>query len=213
MKKSIGLLVFVVLVTLVAAAQSGEFPKVELSGDYSYVSLHPQILTSQNANGGGGAFVYNVTSLFGIKADFQGYAAGTGISTYLKDHYGYAGSASGNGFTYLFGPQIKKHSGKFQPFGEGLFGAIHTNGYATLLKCIENNGCSGISGNGNNNGFAMEFGGGLDIPISQHVQIRPVEVDYLYTHIGANHIANYSAGWNNFKYVGGVNFTFGGGGQ
>lgn len=212
MKKSICLLVFVALVTMAAAAQS-EFPKVELSGDYSYVSLHPQILTSQNANGGGGAFVYNFSPLFGLKADFQGYAAGTGISTYLRNTYGYAGSASGNGFTYLFGPQIKKHSGRFQPFGEALFGAIHTNGYATLLKCIEDNGCNGISGNGNNNGFAMEFGGGLDIPISTHVQIRPVEVDYLYTHIGANHLANYSAGWNNFKYVGGVNFTFGGGGQ
>jgi len=211
-KKSICLLVFVALVTMAAAAQS-EFPKVELSGDYSYVSLHPQILTSQNANGGGGAFVYNFSPLFGLKADFQGYAAGTGISTYLRNTYGYAGSASGNGFTYLFGPQIKKHSGRFQPFGEALFGAIHTNGYATLLKCIQDNGCSGISGNGNNNGFAMEFGGGLDIPISTHVQIRPVEVDYLYTHIGANHLANYSAGWNNFKYVGGVNFTFGGGGQ
>jgi hypothetical protein len=211
-KKSICLLVFVALVTMAAAAQS-EFPKVELSGDYSYVSLHPQILTSQNANGGGGAFVYNFSPLFGLKADFQGYAAGTGISTYLRNTYGYAGSASGNGFTYLFGPQIKKHSGRFQPFGEALFGAIHTNGYATLLKCIEDNGCNGISGNGNNNGFAMEFGGGLDIPISTHVQIRPVEVDYLYTHIGANHLANYSAGWNNFKYVGGVNFTFGGGGQ
>jgi Outer membrane protein beta-barrel domain len=211
-KKSICLFAFVALVTMAAAAQS-EFPKVELSGDYSYVSLHPQILSSQNANGGGGAFVYNFSPLFGLKADFQGYAAGTGISTYLRNTYGYAGSASGNGFTYLFGPQIKKHSGKFQPFGEALFGAIHTNGYATLLKCIADNGCSGISGNGNNNGFAMEFGGGLDIPISTHVQIRPVEVDYLYTHIGANHIANYSAGWNNFKYVGGVNFTFGGGGQ
>ena len=200
------------LATLIAAAQS-EYPKVEISADYSYVNINPQIISSQNANGGGGAFVYNFSPLFGLKADFQGYAAGTGISTYLKDHYGYAGSASGNGFTYLFGPQIKKHSGRFQPFGEALFGAIHTNGYATLIKCIQNNGCNGISGNGNNNGFAMEFGGGLDIPVSTHVQIRPVEVDYLYTHIGANHLANYSAGWNNFKYVGGINFTFGGGGN
>ena len=210
MKKSVWVLVFLALATLIAAAQS-EYPKVELSGDYSYVSLHPQILTSQNANGGGGAFVYNFSSLFGIKADFQGYAAGTGLSTYLKNNYGYAGSASGNGFTYLFGPQIKKHSGKFQPFGEGLFGAIHTNGYATLLKCIQDNGCSGVSGNGNNNGFAMEFGGGVDIPITDHIQIRPAEVDYLYTHIGANHVAGYSAGWNNFKYVAGINFTLGGG--
>lgn len=46
-KKSIGLLSFVVLITLVAAAQS-EFPKAELAGGYSYVNLNPQIATSQN---------------------------------------------------------------------------------------------------------------------------------------------------------------------
>ncbi len=212
MKKSFLIFAFVALVAMAAAAQS-EFPKVEVSGDYSYVSLHPQIITSQNLNGGGGAFVYNFTSLFGVKADFQGYAGSTGISTYLRNNYDYAGSVSGNAFTYMFGPQIKKHSGKFQPFGEALFGAFHSNGYGTLIKCIEDNGCSGTSGNGNNNGFAMEFGGGLDIPVSTHVQIRPVEVDYLYTHFNANHIANYSASQNNFKYAGGVNFTFGGGGQ
>ena len=86
------------LATLIAAAQS-EYPKVEISADYSYVNINPQIISSQNASGGGGAFVYNFSSLFGIKADFQGYAAGTGISTYLKNQYGYTGAASGNGFT------------------------------------------------------------------------------------------------------------------
>jgi hypothetical protein len=34
-------------------------------------------------------------------------------------------------------------------------------------------------------------------------------VDYLYTNFGSNHIAGYSASQNNFKYVAGVNFTFG----
>ncbi len=212
MRKLICAVVFVGLATLMATAQS-EFPKVEVSADYSYVNLNPQIVSSQNFNGGGGAFVYNFSSLFGLKADFQGYAGGTGWTKYLRDNYGFAGSASGNAFTYLFGPQIKKHSGKFQPFGEALFGSFHSNGYGTVIHCIENNGCSGASGNGNNNGFSMEFGGGLDIPVSSHIQIRPVEVDYLYTHFNANHIANYSAGLNNFKYAGGVNFTFGGAGK
>ncbi len=86
------------------------------------------------------------------------------------------------------------------------FGAAHTNAYATIL--------SGegrlVSGSGDNNGFAMEFGGGLDIPITKNIQIRPVEVDYLGTHFGANHVAGYSAWQANFKYVAGFNFTFGG---
>ena len=207
------LLCVVMFVCLAAVFSVGQdYPKIELAGGYSYVNFHPSLakITSQNFNGGGGAFVYNFSPIFGLKADFQGYAVGTGWSTYLKNNYGYAGSASGNAFTYMFGPQIKKHSGKWQPFGEGLFGAFHSNGYGTLLKCIENGTCTGVSGNGNNNGFAMEFGGGVDYALTRHVQIRPVEVDYLYTHFSANHIPNYSAGQNNFKYFGGVNFTLGG---
>lgn len=56
----------------------------------------------------------------------------------------------------------------------------------------------------------MEFGGGRDIPAGKIIQIRPVEVGYLGTHFGSNHIANYSARQANSKYVAGVNFTFGG---
>jgi hypothetical protein len=198
------------LATIGLSAQS-DFPKVELSAGYSYVNINPQIITSQNFNGGGGSFVYNFTPVLGIKADFMGYGGGTGWTNYLKQHgYDIAGSASGNAFTYLFGPQFKKHSGKYQPFGEALFGSFHSNGYATVIQCLQTGSCSSKSGNGNNNGFAMEFGGGLDLALSQHVQIRPVEVDYLYTHFNANHIAHYSAGLNNFKYFGGLNFTLGG---
>ena len=113
---------------------------------------------------------------------------------------------SGNLFTYMFGPQIKKHSGKFQPFGETLFGAAHTNLDANI--CRLEGGCG--SGSGSNNGFAMEYGLGLDIPITQSIQFRPVEMDYLYTHFGSDHIAGASASQNNFKYVAGINFALGG---
>jgi len=210
MQRLICLTGFLCLVTMMAAAQS-EFPKVELAGGYSYVNLNPQIASSQNFNGGGGAFVYNFSPIFGIKADFMGYTGGTGWNNYLREH-GYGSvNVSGNAFTYMFGPQIKKHSGKFQPFAEGLFGAAHSNGYGTLIGCIENMGCGGKNVYGSNNGFAMEFGGGVDIPVNSYIQIRPVEVDYLYTHFGSNHIANYSSSQNNFKYFGGINFTLGGG--
>lgn len=44
----------------------------------------------------------------------------------------------------------------------------------------------------------------------QAIQIRPVEVGYLGTNFGSNHIANHPAWQANFKYAAGVNFTFGG---
>lgn len=203
--KLICLLAFLFLVTMAAVAQD-EYPKFEVPVGFSFINVHPNTaaLTSFNVFGGGGGVVYNFSSIFGIKAEFMGYTQGTGQK--LSENGQFLGNVSGNLFTYMFGPQIKKHSGKFQPFGEALFGAAHTNLDANICKL--ETGCA--SGNGNNNGFAMEFGGGLDIPITKSIQFRPVEVDYVGTHFGSNHIANYSAWQANFKYVAGVNFTFGG---
>ena len=194
----------VLLFTLGATAQ--DYPKFEVPVGFSFVNVHPNTaaLTSFNVFGGGGGFVYNVTSLIGIKADFMGYTQGSGQQ--LSQNGQILGNVSGNLFTYMFGPQFKKHSGKFQPFGEALFGAAHTNLDANICK-LEGT-CA--SGSGSNNGFAMEFGGGLDIPITKSIQFRPVEVDYVGTHFGSNHVANYSAWQANFKYVAGVNLTFGG---
>ena len=201
--KWILLLGFVFLLSMTAFGQ--EFPKFETSFDYSLINVHPNIpqFTSFNLNGGGGAFVYNFMPWIGIKADLQGYATSSGFKNDIKN-LGFSGSASGNAFTYMFGPQFKKHSGKLQWFGEALYGAAHTNAYATIFK---DEGL--LNGNGSNNGFAMEYGLGLDVPVGKTIQIRPVEVDYLYTHFGANHVAGYSASQNNFKYAAGVNFTFG----
>ena len=56
-------------------------------------------------------------------------------------------------------------------------------------------------GGSSNNSFAMELGGGLDIPVNRIVSIRPVEVDYLFTKFSANNI---SATQNNFRYFGGI---------
>ena len=84
----------------------------------------------------------------------------------------------------MFGPQFKKHSGKRQPFVEGLFGAAHSNAYANLYNPIRGS----RSASSNNNAFAMEFGGGLDFALTKHIQARRVEVDYLYTRFGINQL-------------------------
>jgi len=176
-------------------------PKAEIAFGYSFINVHPNLspITSYNINGGGAGFVFNATPLFGIKAEFMDYTGGGGAQ--LRAH-GYNGNVSGNPFTYLFGPQIKKHSGRFQPFGEALFGAGHSGAYASIYNSIH-----GVAGAGNsNNAFAMELGGGLDIPLTPHVSIRPAEVDYLLTQFSANNI---KATQNNFRYMVGLNIGFG----
>jgi Outer membrane protein beta-barrel domain len=205
MKKSLILVAVSLLLTMAAVAQ--DVPKFEVPIGFSFVNVHPDLspITSFNIFGGGGGFVYNVTPWIGIKADFDGYTQGSGVKNALTNAGYVVGNVQGNVFTYMFGPQIKKHSGKFQPFGEALFGAAHSNAYANIYDSIH-----GItSGSSNNNAFAMEFGGGLDYALTPHFQIRPVEVDYLYTKFGING-TNYTGTQNNFKYFAGVNFTFGG---
>jgi hypothetical protein len=184
-----------------------DVPKVEIPVGFSMINVHPNLspVTSFNVFGGGGQIDLNFSRTFGFKADFMGYTQGSGLRDQLRQ-LGYEGQVSGNMFTYMFGPQIKKHSGTVQPFAEFLFGAAHTNAYATILTAegkIK-------QGSGNNNGFAMALGGGIDIKVARHLALRPLEVDYLLTRFSANHVAGYTANQNNFRYVGGLNFLFGG---
>ena len=198
---------FALLVPLTAGVLAQGVPKVEIPVGFSFVNVHPNLapITSFNVFGGGGQVDFNFGSVWGVKADFMGYTQGSGLRNQLQTH-GYAGQVNGNVFTYLFGPQIKKHSGTSQPFAEVLFGAAHTNAYADILKAEGKL----TQGSGNNNGFSMAAGGGIDFKVSQHLSIRLVEVDYLLTRFSANHVANYTANQNNFRYLGGLNFTLGG---
>jgi hypothetical protein len=182
--------------------EGGSYPKGEVNLGYSFINVHPEIpkITSYNINGGVASFVYNFSSVFGIKSEFGDYVGNGGAQ--LKAA-GFNGNVSGNFFSYMFGPQIKKHRGRFQPFGQALFGGAHSGTQAQLYNII--NGNPNPSGGSSNNTFAMEFGGGLDIPVSSHVQIRPVDVDYLYTHFSANQV---KASQNNFKYALGVTFVW-----
>jgi hypothetical protein len=205
MLKHLATSVCVLLLSTVSGAQTS-YPRFEIPVDFSFINVHPDIpvITSFNVFGGGVGGVYNFSSFVGIKADFQFYTQGTGVRNTLE-HNGFpAGQLTANFVTYLFGPQFKKHSGKFQPFGEVLFGAAHSNEFAQIL---EDEGITNKSST--NNAFAMEFGCGLDYAITPYVELRPVEVDYLFTRFGVNG-TTYTGSQNNFKYSAGINIQFGG---
>jgi hypothetical protein len=197
------------LIGVCASAQNvPDVPKVEIPVGFSFVNVHPDVaplVTGFNVFGGGGQFNVNFGNYFGVKADFMGYAKGSGLSNQLRNNLDYTDSTRGNMFTYMFGPQIKKHTGKIQPFGEVLFGAAHTDTYATITNAL------GLgSGSGNNNGFAMAAGGGIDFKINRNFSLRPVQVDYLLTRFSVDHWGGYPNYQNNFRYLGGLVFTFGG---
>jgi hypothetical protein len=195
---------FVVLSGVAVWAQS--VPQVEFAAGYTYMNFHANVpqLTSQSFNGGGGAVVFNPLSWLGVKAEVLGYSFGSDWTRKLLE-LGYTGTSSTNLFTYQFGPQFKKHTGRFQPYVQTLYGVAHSSGYEAVLRA-RGNGTFVLTSGGGNNAFAMEAGGGLDIPISRNVQLRPVELDYQLTRFG---FQNFSANQSNFKYFGGINFTFG----
>jgi opacity protein-like surface antigen len=207
------------IVLLTVSAWSQEAPAGEVGFDYSYMRFAPNgaFTNGHSLNGGGGSMVYNLNRVLGIKADFQGYGSNT--STFViapgpNFPTGGAANVQGNLFTYLFGPQIKLHSPRVQPFVHLLFGGAHSNVYGNAFKniCQPVIGACAFSKAPSNNAFAMAFGGGIDFAIGKSVSIRPVEIDYLFTDF-TNQFNN--AHENNFRYSGGINFNFGsrGGGQ
>lgn len=206
-------ILFVASLLVAMTAWSQEFPRGELGIDYSYARYAPSAIYTQghSLNGGGGSLVFNVNSLFGIKADLQGYGSTTSnfvITPRPLFPSGAQANVQGNLFTYLFGPQIKVHSPKAQPFAHLLFGGAHSNVYANAFKsiCTPTAGACAFSNAPSSNAFAMAFGGGIDIPVGHKVSIRPVELDYLLTNF-SNRFNN--SNQNNFRYSGGINFNFG----
>jgi hypothetical protein len=200
----------VLLFGLAALAQ--DFQKVEVAVDYSYYRYNPShayTTSGHSLNGAGGSFDYNFTKYLGIKAEFEGY--GSQGYTFIIPAGGLvttkgtipAGTfhANGNLFTYLFGPQVKLRNPKFQPYAHILFGGAHSNVYANLASA---SGSIGAAPAGNC--FAMAFGGGIDIPVTKAIAIRPAEVDYALTRFNNSVTGNQS----NFRYQAGVVFSFGG---
>jgi hypothetical protein len=196
MKKAL-LLGFVLFFGSAAFGQSDT--KVEISANYSYMRFNPQnsnIISSFSLNGGGGAFSYFFTDMIGIKAEFEGYGSTT------RTLVATGTNVQANLFTWNVGPVLKYRQGKFQPFGEVLFGGAHSNAYVNL--CNASGGCIGSP---SNNAFDFIIGGGLDIPVTKSISIRPAEVDFVLTRFG-NNFTGGNNNQSNFRYQAGVVFSF-----
>ena len=197
------------------AAWSQDAPKAEIAIDYSYVhfaavdftTTNSEFFRAYNLNGGGGSVVFDFGRLFGLKAEFQGYASQTrGIVLPPGNPFipqGAVANVQGNLFTYMFGPQIGKRYGIFRPYAHALVGGGHSNVYAHAWSLLN---IAQFAKSPSNNAFAADVGAGLDIAAGQHFAIRPVEVSYLYTNF-SNLLTNSQ---NSFRYLGGVVYNMGG---
>jgi opacity protein-like surface antigen len=177
----------------VASAQEpAETPQFEFSANYSFLRNYPGgFLPAYNSNGGFGTVQYNFSKSFGVVADLGANYVGTS-----------SGVPFGNtSFEYLFGPRYTLRHSRFSPFVQTLFGGErYSNGFDPqspfpLLGASQNN-------------FAMAFGGGLDVTLTNHLAVRPIQVDYLMTQFSPGG-GNAITASNNIRYSAGVVFRLG----
>lgn len=198
------------------SAFAQEPPKFEIPIFYSYMHFVPQnnnVINSVNFNGGGGAAELFLNHWFGIKAEFVGYNSTGRTAVFPAGSFVCPGispcaaNASGNLFTYNFGPIIKLRKSHFEPFVEALGGGAHSNFYGNLARSCGLLATCVVSRSPSNNAADFIIGGGVDIPVSTHFAIRPAEVDYVLTRFGNNFTLG-NNNQSNFRYQGGIVFRF-----
>jgi hypothetical protein len=191
--------------------------KGEVYGDYTYMQYNPTVtgLQSRALNGAGGGVQWNLSKYLGVKGDFQGYMSTQwtlNVTSPITTPSGGTipvGSYSSNStmFTYLFGPVIRVPAKRIVPFGEVLFGGSNTNLYGRLSSSLIAGGAS-VEQAGTQHPFTMALGGGVDIVVNKNVAFRLGEFDYLLTRY-TNPLTD-TNNQNNFRYLGGMVFRWGG---
>lgn len=176
---------------LTASAQEAPAtPAAEVGLSYSYVRVNPGgTLGSYNANGGSGYVEYNLNRTFGLVADLGANYVGTAHGLALNN----------TAFEYLFGPRVNFRHSRFNPYVQALFGGQRfSDGFnpsAAVPRLLTSQ-----------NNFAAAFGGGLDVTVTNHIAVKPFQVEYLMSQVspgGSNYVEN------NLRYSAGVVFRFG----
>lgn len=147
------------------------YAQVELFGGYSHLGLNnsPSNIGS-SSNGWEGSAYLHLLGPWGAEADFS-------------NHYGVSPVRPVNGGTYyvpqfteLYGPRFTFALPRIHPFVHALFGTVH--GQAAVSSGIVSE-----------NAFGMAFGAGVNIKLSRHIWLRPVQLDYIrseFTNSGQN---------------------------
>jgi hypothetical protein len=171
-------------------------PKVPSSIAGEDVAKAAQFIIGNVLGWGASAAVY-LRPKFGIEGDFGGHYRRTGdIQIDSADH----GSASANLHTFLGGPIFKGRKEHFEPFAHALFGIGRVAASSTITQ---NNQTTRDSFS--DTGFVMAIGGGIDVPITSAIRLRPIEADYFPYRTSPDDSA---FTFNNIRWRTGVVFKF-----
>lgn len=174
LRTTIALLAITAFLALGAFAQSTEDSKfnVYVGAEFRDVYTNP----GSHAPGWEVSGTYNFTPILGVTADFDGF-----YNNFQPKNFNPINVSS---YTYLFGPQLTLlHINNVTGYVHALVGASHARGSAFSSDAL-----------------SYAFGGGIDIPVSKRLSIRPVQLDYV--------TANYNTKVNTLRYSGGLVFKF-----
>jgi hypothetical protein len=188
MKVSAMLLGSLVIFGAAASAQEkAPTPAAELGFSYSYTRVNAGgAISSANANGGYGYGEYNVNRVVGLVAELGANYTGAAGKTLLGN----------TAFQYLFGPRFNWRMWQFTPYVQTLFGGerfsngFNANSATPRLFTSQNN-------------FAAAFGGGVDVNVSSHFAVKPIQLEYLMTQASTG-AGNLNFVQNNLRYSAGV---------
>lgn len=213
MRKWIAFVIAAVALSAAPAARSQETPRWEFFGGYSYVDAYSgasvvpvdefgtfpdapfPIDLGHTMNGWHGAVSENVNSWFSGVADFGG-----GYRSVTLNYTSVGGPVvltTRALYTYQFGPQfsLRKFS-HVTLFGHGLVGGADNRvSYATGTRPK------------NDNAWAFQFGGGVDVQVSHLLAVRVIEADWIRTHQATSLT---SASENNWSASAGLVLRIGG---
>ena len=189
MKRTAGILAFGFVATVTASAQEGApTPKAEVGMSFSSTTVFPSGgVPSFTAPGGSGTFVYNFNKTFGAVADLGAY------------HNSSDANLDPTTFSYLFGPRVSWRKDRFTPYAQALVGGVRVTS-PFLVDPISGNTTA-------QNAFATAFGGGLDLRATDHIYLKPVEVDYMLSRVPNFWSLNNTQ--SNLRYSAGIVFRFG----
>lgn len=182
-------------------------PRLELFVGYSYVQAVPELATGNRLvwlNGGSASLAFNVNRYLGLVADVGDYT-----NSQMRFQGGYTSTVNVNNansavLSYLFGPRLSyRRYDRFTPFAQVLFGGVHAN-EIVLDNCTFS--CVLLPAESS---FAMTAGGGLDVRVSRHLAIRPIQAEYMMTRF-TNYDTGAAGTQNDMRLSAGVVFRFGG---
>ncbi len=175
-----------------AYAQEASTPLVETGFNYTFTRINPGgSLTSYTANGGSGYVEYNLNHVVGLVADLGANTIGT-VNGYALNN---------TTFTYLFGPRFNWRLSRFTPYVQTLVGG------ARFSNAYDPGSASPVLGVSENS-FAAAIGGGVDVRLTDHIALKPIQVEYLMTQLPSEFV-NVNQVQNNLRYSAGVVFRFG----